>query len=214
VEEKEIKRLVKLSIIEKIAKNMGIKAIPVAISARHVHISNEDMQILFGRGYQLSKFKSLSQPGQYAAKEKVDIVTTDAEIKGVRVLGPARDVTQVELSASDCRSLGLKAILKMSGDVQGSESARLVGPNGSVELSKGVIVAKCHIHASKVQAENLGINNKERLKVEKQGARGIVFSDVVVRIDENFDLEMHIDTDEANAGLIKNGDLLIVREQL
>ena len=171
----------------------------VETSARHVHVSQEDLEILFGKGYELTKKKDLSQPGQYACNEKVTIVGSKKEMDA-SILGPVRPASQVEISLTDARSIGVDAPVRESGDVAGSGACRLVGPCGEVELKEGVIAAKRHIHATPEDAEKLGVKDKDvvSVKIDTDG-RSLVFGDVVVRVSPKFALAMHIDTDESNA---------------
>lgn len=174
----------------------------VETSARHIHVTQEDLEILFGKGYELTKKKELSQPGQYACEERVQVVGSKGLFPAVSILGPVRSATQVELSASDARSLGINAPLRESGDVNGSAGCKLIGPKGEIELSQGVIVAKRHIHASGADAEKLGLKDKQtvQVKIVSEG-RSLTFDDVVVRVNDSYVLAMHIDTDESNACL-------------
>ena len=171
----------------------------VETSARHVHVSQEDLEILFGKGYELTKKKDLSQPGQYACNEKVTIVGSKKEM-AASILGPVRPASQVEISLTDARSIGVDAPVRESGDVAGSGACKLVGPCGEVELKEGVIAAKRHIHATPEDAEKLGVKDKDvvSVKIDTDG-RSLVFGDVVVRVNPSFALAMHIDTDESNA---------------
>lgn len=172
----------------------------VETSARHVHLSEADIEILFGKGYTLTHKKDLSQPGQYACEERVTLVGPKKPIANVIILGPARPATQVELSFTDARTLGVTAPVRESGDVAGSAGCKLVGPAGEVEIAEGVIVAKRHIHMTPADAEKLGVADKEIVSVKlDSNGRSTVFGDVVVRVNPNFALAMHIDTDEANA---------------
>ena len=160
----------------------------------------EDLETLFGKGYELTKKKDLSQPGQYACEERVTVVGPKKEMAGVSILGPVRPASQVEISLTDARSLGIAAPVRESGDVAGSGACKLVGPAGEVELKEGVIAAKRHIHATPEDAEKLGVADKEivSVKIDTDG-RSLVFGDVVVRVSPKFALAMHIDTDESNA---------------
>ena len=172
----------------------------VETSARHVHLTQEHLEILFGTGYELTKKKSLSQPGQYACEERVTVVGSKGEFKGISILGPVRKATQIELSATDARSIGIAAPLRESGDVVGSGACKIIGPVGEIEITEGVIVAKRHIHATPAEAEKLGVKDGEvvSVKIDTDG-RSLIFGDVVVRVNENYALAMHIDTDESNA---------------
>lgn len=172
----------------------------IETSARHLHVTKQDLATLFGVGAALTNKKDLSQPGQFATNERVTVVGPRGEFKGVSILGPERPVTQIEISLSDARSLGLNAPVRESGDVAGSEPCKLIGPCGEVELKEGVIVAKRHIHTTPQGAVELGVSDKDIVWVEiEDGDRKIIFGDVVVRVSEKFATAMHIDTDEANA---------------
>ena len=172
----------------------------VETSARHIHLTEEHIAILFGEGHQLTNKKDLSQPGQFACEEKVELVGPKSSIK-VSVLGPARKDTQVELSFTDARTLGLKNVpVRESGDIEGTPGIKLVGPCGEVEIEKGCIIAKRHIHMTPEDAENFGVKDKDVVKVAIEGTgRAVIFDDVVVRVSSTYALAMHIDTDEANA---------------
>lgn len=172
----------------------------VETSARHIHLSNKDLEVLFGNGYQLTKKKELSQPGQFACEERVTIVGSKGEIKNVIILGPTRENTQVELSLTDARSAGLTAMIRESGDVEGTMGCTLVGPAGKVEIACGVIAAKRHIHMTPTDAKEFGVTDKQIVSVEvKTAERSLVFGDVVCRVSDNYATAMHIDTDESNA---------------
>ena len=172
----------------------------VETSARHIHLSQEHLEILFGKGYELTKKKDLSQPGQYACAERVDVVGPKKTLPGVSILGPVRPSTQVELSLTDARSIGVVAPIRESGDIAGTGACKLVGPCGEVEISEGVIAAKRHIHMTTADAERMGLVDKQivSVKIPSEG-RSTIFGDVVVRVNDNFSLAMHIDTDESNA---------------
>ena len=180
----------------------------VETSARHVHVTQEVLETLFGKGYHLTKKKDLSQPGQYACAERVDIVGPKKTLAGVSILGPVRPETQVELSLTDARSIGVAAPIRESGDVAGTGACKLVGPKGEVEITEGVIAAKRHIHMTTADAEQFGLEDKQivGVKVESDG-RSIIFGDVVVRISDKYALAMHIDTDESNAGCVAPGTM-------
>ena len=169
-------------------------------SARHIHLSQEHVDILFGAGHQLTHKKDLSQPGQFACEERVTVVGPKKEIKNVSILGPVRKESQVELSATDARSIGLNAPVRESGVLEGSAPCKLVGPAGEVDLEYGVIVAKRHIHITPEDAAAFGVSDKEivKVKVDSDG-RSLIFDDVVVRVSASYATAMHIDTDEANA---------------
>ena len=173
----------------------------VETSARHAHITQEHLEILFGKGYELTKKKDLSQPGQYACAERVDVVGPKKTLAGVSILGPVRPSTQVELSLTDARSIGVNAPVRESGDIAGSGACKLVGPCGEVEISEGVIAAKRHIHMTTADAAEMGLEDKQVVSVKIPSANGreLIFGDVVVRVSDKFALAMHIDTDECNA---------------
>ncbi len=172
----------------------------VETSARHVHLSEEHIEILFGKGATLTHKKDLSQPGQFACEERVTLVGPKKSIANVIILGPARPATQVEVSFTDARTLGVSAPVRESGDVAGSAGCKLVGPAGEVEISEGVIVAKRHIHLTPEDAAKFGVEDKQVVSVKIDSAdRTTVFGDVVCRVSPKFAAAMHIDTDEANA---------------
>lgn len=179
----------------------------IETSARHVHVSQEALETLFGTGYTLTAKKDLSQPGQFACEERVTVVGPKKELKGVSILGPVRHNTQVELSATDARSIGVGIAIRESGDIKGTPGCKIIGPNGEIEISEGVIVAKRHIHMTPQDAEKFGVKNKEIVSVKAESEeRSCIFGDVVVRVSEKFALAMHIDTDEANAAFgVKEG---------
>ena len=172
----------------------------VETSARHVHVTREVLDILFGKDYELTVKKMLSQPGQYASAERVDVVGPKKTLTGVSILGPIRPETQVELSLTDARSIGVVAPVRESGQIAGSGACKLVGPKGEVEITEGVIAAKRHIHMTPADAAEFGVTDKQvvSVKIDSDG-RSLTFGDVVVRVSEKFALAMHIDTDESNA---------------
>ncbi len=176
------------------------KKILVETSARHVHLTEADMETLLGKGQTLTVKKMLSQPGQFASNERISIVGPKSTINNVLILGPTRPATQVELSLTDARALGITAPVRESGDIAGSGAIKLVGPAGEVELSEGAIAAKRHIHLDPATAEELGVSDKQIVstKIDTNG-RSLIFGDVVVRVNANFAPAVHIDTDEANA---------------
>ena len=172
----------------------------VETSARHVHVTTQDLETLFGKGYQLTPKKDLSQPGQFACEERIDVVGPKRALSGVSILGPVRPASQVEISLTDARSIGVTAPIRESGDIAGSGACKLVGPAGEVELTEGVIVAKRHIHMTPADAAKFDVKDKDvvRVRIDSDG-RALEFGDVVVRVSEKFALAMHIDTDESNA---------------
>ena len=178
-----------------------MKQILVETSARHVHVTKEVLEILFGAGFELEIKKMLSQPGQYASNQKVQVVGPKNSIT-CSILGPCRKLNQVELSFTDARTIGISAPVRESGDVKGSAPCKLVGPKGEVELSEGVIIAKRHIHMTTKDAEEFGVNNGDIVSVKVNSGKGrdLIFGDTVVRVSDSYALAMHIDTDESNAG--------------
>ncbi|MBQ1186684.1 MAG: phosphate propanoyltransferase [Clostridia bacterium] len=179
------------------------KEVLVEISARHVHVSEEHLEILFGKGYKLTPKKDLSQPGQFACEERVTVVGPKKELAGVSILGPCRKATQIEISLTDARAIGVKAPIRESGDIAGSGACKLIGPAGEVDLTEGVIAAKRHIHMTTADAEKYGITDSQivSVKIPTEG-RALVFGDVVARVSDSYALAMHLDTDEANAAAI------------
>lgn len=176
------------------------KTFIVETSARHVHVTQEHLEILFGKGYELTKKKDLSQPGQFACEERVTVVGPKKELAGVSILGPVRPETQVELSATDARSIGIAAPIRESADIAGSGACKLIGPAGEIEISEGVIVAKRHIHLTPADAKELGVKDKQIVWVKlATPERSAVLGDVVCRVSEKYARAMHIDTDESNA---------------
>lgn len=179
------------------------KKVLVEVSARHLHVSQADLETLFGKGYALTPKKDLSQPGQFACAERVDVVGPKRTLSGVSILGPVRGSTQVEISLTDARTIGVNAPIRESGDIKGSAGCKLVGPKGEVEIAEGVIVAKRHIHATPEDAARLGVADKEVVSLKVATAdRAAIFGDVVVRVSPSFALAAHFDTDEANAAAI------------
>ena len=172
----------------------------VETSARHIHVTKEHLAILFGEGYELTKKKDLSQPGQFACNERVDIIGAKKTLANVSILGPERSATQVALSLTDARRIGVTAPVRESGDIAGSGSCIIRGPKGEVEIKEGVIAAKRHIHMDPASAEKFGCKDKETVKVKLDtDGRSLIFDDVVVRVSSSYALAMHIDTDESNA---------------
>ncbi len=175
------------------------KTILVETSARHVHLSDADLAVLFGEGYTLTNKKDLSQPGQFACEEKVTVEGPRGSMK-MSILGPTRKATQVEVSLSDARTLGIKAAIRESGDIEGTAGCKLIGPAGEIEIPCGVIAAKRHIHMTCADANEYGIHDKDIVSVEVKGnGRSLIFGDVVCRVSDSYALAMHIDTDESNA---------------
>lgn len=185
--------------------------IVVGVSNRHVHLSREDVEILFGKDYQLTPIKDLGQPGQFACQETVTIVGPKGSIENVRVLGPERKETQVEISLTDAYKLGLNPPVRDSGDLEGTPGITIIGPKGQVTKDRGVIIAKRHIHMHTSDAEKFGVKDKDIVKViVEKGDRKLIFDDVLIRVSDKFALEFHVDTDEANAALLKTGDIVYI----
>jgi len=172
----------------------------VETSARHVHLTEEDIERLLGKGNNITVKKMLSQPGQFASNERISLVGPKNTINNVLILGPARKATQVEISLTDARTLGVTALVRESGDIEGTCGIKLVGPAGEIEIDKGVIAAKRHIHLDPESARELGVEDKQIVsaKIDTDG-RSLIFGDVVIRVSKNFSPAMHIDTDESNA---------------
>ena len=168
-------------------------------SGRHVHLSQADADTLFGKGYNFKIKKELSQPGQYAYEERVDVTGPKGTIKNVAILGPCRDKTQVELSATDARMLGIDAPVRLSGDVENTPGCKITNGDKTIEKEKGVIVAKRHIHITPQDAKRLNVSDNEVLKIKVFAKRPLIFDDVIARISEKFSTAVHIDYDEANA---------------
>ncbi len=190
------------------------KKFVVETSARHVHVTEETFKALFGEDAKMEVKKMLSQPGQFASTSRVDVVGPKNTIKNVSILGPERKANQVEMSLTDCRTLGVDAPIRESGDIKGSAPIKIVGPKGEVELTEGLIVAKRHIHMTEEDAAEYGVKNGEivSVKIESPRERTAILGDVVVRVSPKFALAMHIDTDESNAlGLQGNAEGTIVK---
>ena len=180
--------------------------VPVGVSNRHIHLSTADLETLFGKGYELTPIKDLSQPGQFACKETLTIVGPSLRpIENVRVLGPVRKASQVEISRTDSFTLKVKPPVRESGDIAGSAPVTIIGPKGVVTLTEGCIIANRHIHMSTEEGAQFGLSDGQYVDVEVEGARRTKFYDVQVRVHKDFRLEMHIDTDDANAAGIGNG---------
>ena len=179
--------------------------IPIEISARHIHLCREDLDKLFGSGYELKIKKDLSQEGEFASEETVTLIGPKNTIEKLRVVGPIREKTQVELSYSDCFFVGIDVPLRLSGDVAGSAGAKIAGPVGEIELKEGVIIAKRHLHLNPKEADELNLKNNDLVKIKVIGERGLVFENIVVRVKPNFKKSAHIDTDEANAAGVTLG---------
>jgi len=207
--EDQIVQLVAKEVLARIRSTMGgTKSLPVNVSARHIHLSSGDLATLFGPGFALTKLKDLRQPGQYAATETVGVIGPKGGFPRVRVLGPTRGETQLEVSLTDARTLGLDVPVRLSGQTEGTPGITLVGPKGQITIRHGLIVAARHIHLGPADAQLMGVRHGQRVRVRTTGQRPLTFDDVIVRVDARFVPEMHVDTDEANAGAIQDGDIV------
>lgn len=186
-----------------------MKKIPVGISGRHLHLTQEHLEILFGKGYQLTVMKDLTQPGQYAAEEKVDVMSPAGKVlAGVRILGPVRPASQVEISKSDAIRFKFDAPVRSSGDVKGSGAATLIGPKGQVEMSEGVIIADRHIHFSVEEGKAFGVVDKQIVSLRVGGIKAGILDNVLCRVHPQFRLDCHLDTDDGSAFMLNTGDFV------
>ena len=184
-----------------------MKKIPVGISGRHLHVTQEHLETLFGKGYELTPMKDLSQPGQYAANEKVDVMSPEGKLlSGVRILGPVRPASQVEISRSDALRFKFEAPVRSSGDVKGSVPCTLIGPKGKVELNEGVIIADRHIHFSEVEAKEFGVENGQVVSLKVSGVKAGILDNVLCRVSPKYALDCHLDTDDGSAFMLVTGD--------
>lgn len=197
-------KLVTRLVIEELEKFQ--RSVPIGVSNRHIHLDRKDMDILFGQDSELTFKKELGQPGQYAAEEMVTIRGRKGELSRVRVLGPLRSESQVEISVTDGFALGVKPPIRESGKLEGTPGVTIIGPKGTIEKDTGTIAALRHIHLTPEDAQRIGVRDKQMVKVEIGGLRGGIFHNVLIRVSEQFAPEMHIDVDEANAFGVKNGD--------
>ncbi len=190
-------------------------SIPIEVSARHVHLSEKDFQILFGQASKLSSRNNLSQPGQFAANETLILKNGDKQIENVRVIGPFRNETQVELAVSDCRRLGIQPHFSLSGDLSNSPGITLVGPNESVKLDSGVIVPLTHIHMDVSEAKKFGLSHLDKVSIKIDGARSLTLHNIVIRARQNIDhLALHLDTDQANTiGNVENAKIVLIQKE-
>ena len=196
------------SIVEKVLSQVAEskKPIPIEASARHVHLNKEAVELLFGKGAKLTKKRDLSQPGEFLSEQRLKLVTAKGELVNVAVLGPERKAVQVELSMTDCRTLGIKAPVNLSGDLSGAGDVLLVSPNACLDAKGSVIVAQNHIHMTPADAAYYGVSDSQSVKVRANTARPVTFENVVIRVSEKFALAMHIDFDEANACCLGKAD--------
>jgi len=192
---------------ETIRRFLMMRKVHIGVSARHIHLSTEHIELLFGSGYTLTEFKALSQPGQFAANEVVSVQGVKGRIDKIRILGPARGATQLEVSRTDSFALGLSPPLRQSGDITGTPGIKVIGPAGEVDLEQGVIVAARHIHFHTDDAIAWGITDKQMLRVKLNGERPLILENVLARVSDQFTLDLHIDTDEANAAGVRTDEL-------
>ena len=209
ITEQQLIEIVTQAVIQELSTRDDDK-VPVGISVRHIHLTRSNIDWLFGRNYQLTPKKALSQPGQFACEECLDVIGPKGVLTKVRVLGPERNATQVELSQTDCRTIGINAPVRDSGDLEGTPGIKLRGPLGEIEIPKGVIIADRHIHMSPADAERFGLKDGDRVKVKIDGVKPGVMEHVLIRSGEKHRLDMHIDTDDGNAFMLKQGQLVTV----
>lgn len=208
----ELIRLITRRVMEKVREYDNYK-ITVGVSNRHVHVSQEDLETLFGKGYRLTKKSDLKQPGQYACNETVTIRGPKGEFDRVRILGPVRKESQIEISRTDSFRLGIRPPIRESGCLKGTPGLEMVGPKGTVSLLQGAIIALRHIHMTPAQAAAMGVYDKDIVEVETFGERRGVFGDVLIRVSDQYSLEMHVDVDEANACALSNNSHVMIRHK-
>jgi len=209
MERKELERLVEEVVRKHLEDSLYVQ---VGVSNRHTHLKQEDVEMLFGKGYSLTKLKDLKQPGEFVAQETIVVEGPKESFPKVRILGPSRRLTQIELSLSDARVLGITVPIRESGHVEGSASVILRGPNGSVTAPVGAIAAHRHIHMPVAVAKAHGLENGSIVSVQTLGPRPLIFLEVMLRVSDRYALEMHVDVDEANAACLDNGDLVKIRK--
>lgn len=195
--------------VEKALKS-GMRVVSTGVSNKHIHLTRQDLNVLFGYGYQLTPKKKLSQPGQFAAEECVEVIGPKGTFDRVRILGPLRDHTQIELARTDCYKIGVNAPVRSSGDVKGTPGIILKGPNGVLHVREGVIVADRHIHLSVKEAEMFGLRDGDRVRVAVGGEKSGIMDNVLIRSGEKHKMDFHIDTDDANAFGLHNGSLVVI----
>ncbi|SFR87430.1 phosphate propanoyltransferase [Anaeromicropila populeti] len=191
-------------------KKAGSNVVPTGISVRHIHLTREHVDYFFGRNYQLTPRKQLSQPGQFACEETLDLIGRKGSIKKVRILGPERNKSQVEVSITDARMLGIEAVLRSSGDVEGTPGITLRGPEGLLVLNEGVIVADRHIHMTSADARRFGVKDGQRVRVQVEGQKPGIMDGVVIRVSDRYRLDFHVDTDDGNAFMLSQGQLVTI----
>lgn len=205
INQEMIKRIT-IEVLNRLAEDNDEESIPIGVSNRHIHLSEEDLEILFGQDYSLTKLKDLKQPGQFAAQERVTIIGPKGKFENVRILGPTRAKTQIEVSLTDGFKLGIKPPIRESGKLEDTPGITIKGPKGSIQKYRGAIAALRHIHMPREYAEKYGFKDNSMVNVVADGIRKVAFYNVLIRISEKYALEMHIDTDEANAAGLSNGD--------
>jgi putative phosphotransacetylase len=203
-----LEREIRATVLAAVYRQTGRRFVPAAVSGRHVHLCRRDLDTLFGQGYELVPVKALVQPGQFASSDAVSLAGPKGTIEEIRVLGPVREQTQIEISYTDSFALGIEPVVRMSGDLAGSPGALLVTRRGRVEIDRGVLIAARHLHVSPEQAKILDLRNGQTVSLKKAGQREVVFGNFVVRSGPAHELEAHIDRDEANAAMIRDGDYL------
>lgn len=210
----ELKTKIRNQIIKAVSRSLNRRLVPAAVSNRHAHLTKQDIERLFGEGYELQVLKPLSQPGQFAAKETLTLTGPKGSISGVRILGPARPDTQVEISVTDSFKLGIRPVVRMSGKLDGTPGGKLTGPKGTVDIPSGIIISARHIHMSAEEAAEYGLKNGDVVALKSFGERSVIFENVLVRSGKGHEFEVHLDVDEANAALIKNGDVMEIVNSL
>ena len=207
-DEKLVRSIVK-EVLGKLSGGLKVSdKIPVGLSNRHLHLTIQDIETLFGKRARLTKIKDLSQPGQFAANETVALVGPKGRMEKVRILGPVRKETQVEVSKTDSYILGIRPPVRISGDIKGSSGVKIIGPKGEIDLKEGVIIAQRHIHMSPDEARSFGVKDGDIVKVKVAGKRALIFNNVMIRSGPTHKLDFHIDIDEANAAELSQGDLV------
>ncbi len=211
METEKFVKLITQIVVDKM-KDIESYKIPIGVSNRHIHVSQKDLDKLFGEGYNLTKKGDLKQPGQFASNETVTIRGPKGEFENVRILGPVREESQVEISITDSFRLGVRPPIKESGQLENTPGLEIIGPKGIVEIPQGTIIALRHIHMTPEQAAKIGVKDKDVVEVETFGDRQGVLGNVLIRVSNKYSLEMHVDVDEANACSLKNNDFVILRK--
>ncbi len=204
--ENDLETLIRSIVTKELVKHSD-NLVPVTLSNRHMHISREHLNALFGEGYELTPLQALSQPGEYACKETVDVMGSEGTLYEVRILGPIREHSQIEVSIGDTYALGVTPLIRLSGDLSKSPSVHVIGPRGATRVECAVIVAARHIHATPEDARRLQLTDGQVVSIRFHGERGVIFDEVIIRVDPNYNLELHLDFEEGNAAGIKSGDL-------